>query len=524
MLKIDDLKIYSDLTEREILLKAIKKYNIKEKDIIDFNITKKSIDARNKNNIHYNYSLVIEVQDDHKYPNIKSITKESKEKLKPNRNSNYNPIIVGSGPAGLFCALKLIEYGYKPIIIEQGSKVEDRIKAISEYQNNGVLDEMCNVQFGEGGAGTFSDGKLTTGVNSPLIKEVLDTFYKFGAPKEITYYNKPHIGTDNLRKIIINIRNYIEEKGGTYYFNTKFIDYDKKDGLFIVKCNNNTFTTDALVLAIGHSARDTYKMLKEKNISMQRKNFSVGLRIEHKQSMINNSQYGTKSKLNLPPAEYKLVYHGKERSCYTFCMCPGGEVIASSSNKEAIVTNGMSSFKRDKENANSAILVNISTTDFNGDDVLAGIYFQKELEHKAYILGGSNNNAPVQRVEDFLNNNKSTHIGTITPSYKPGYTLSNLNEILPKFVSQTLKEGILAFDKKLKGFANPDAILTGVETRSSSPITILRNEFLESSEENLYPCGEGAGYAGGITTSAIDGIKVAIKIIEKNDEKKKLTL
>ena len=517
MLRIDNLKIYSDLSENEVLNKALTHYNIDKKDVISFNIVKKSIDARNKNNIFYNYSLNIEVKDDKKYPKIKSIIKEEIPKLEAHRKSNYSPIIIGSGPAGLFCALKLVEYGYKPIIIEQGSKVEERIKAIEEYQTTGNLNELCNVQFGEGGAGTFSDGKLTTGVNSPLIKEVLDTFYKFGAPKEITYVNKPHIGTDNLRKIIVNIRKYIEEKGGTYYFDTKFIDYKKEGKLFQVICNNNEFTTDTLVLAIGHSARDTYKLLKDKKIPMHRKNFSVGLRIEHKQSMINESQYGKNPKLKLPPAEYKLVYHGQNRSCYTFCMCPGGEVIASSSEKGAIVTNGMSSFKRDKENANSAILVNVLTTDFAGDDVLAGMYFQEELEKNAYKLGGCNNYAPVQRVEDFLNNKESTKIGKIIPTYKPGYKLANLNTILPKYVSETIKEGIIYFGQKIKGFDHPDALLTGVETRSSAPLTIVRNDCLESVEENLYPCGEGAGYAGGITTSAIDGLKVAIKIIEKFD-------
>ncbi len=515
MLLIENIKIFEDLKDEEVIKIAIKKNSINKKDIIEANIIKKSIDARDKSNVHYVYSLSIKVKDETKYSKIKKDKEITKITIKKNRKSSYSPIIIGTGPAGLFCALKLVEYGYKPILIEQGSKVEERIRVIDKYRTKGIINTKCNVQFGEGGAGTFSDGKLTTGVSSPLIKEVLDTFYKFGAPKEITYLNKPHIGTDNLRNIIINIRKYIESKGGKYYFDTKFINYEKNNNIFKVICDNNEFITDTLVLAIGHSARDTYKMLKDKNIPMKRKNFSIGLRIEHKQDTINKSQYGSVTKLNLPPAEYKLVYHGDSRSCYTFCMCPGGEVIASSSEEESIVTNGMSSYKRDKENANSAILVNILTTDFNNNDVLSGMYFQEELERKAYILGGSNYNAPIQRVEDFLNNKTSTRIGEIIPTYKPGYKLSNLNEILPSFVSTTLKEGIVYFDKKLKGFANPDAILIGVETRSSSPLTIVRNEELESIE-GLYPCGEGAGYAGGITTSAIDGIKVAIKIIEKN--------
>ncbi len=513
MLTIENIKIYKDITE-ELFNKVITKHNIDKSDIKEIKIIKKSIDARNKKEVHYNYKVGIIVLDESKYPNIKKEIPAELPSIKKVHSTEYQPVIIGSGPAGLFCALTLIDNGYKPIIIEQGSCVEERINVIEEFKTKPKVNTLCNVQFGEGGAGTFSDGKLTTGISSPYIKQVLETFHKFGAPKEITYLSHPHIGTDNLINILKNIREYITSKGGTYYFDTKFLNYEKENDLIKVICSNKELITDRLVLAIGHSSRDTLKMLKQNNLNMVRKNFSVGVRIEHKQSMINESQYGGLTKLKLPPAEYKLAYHGDTRSCYTFCMCPGGEVIASSSESESIVTNGMSVFKRDKENANSALLVNIKTDDFKGDDPLAGVSFQENLEHKAFILGGSNYNAPVQRVEDFLNNKKSTYIGNIIPSYKPGYTLTNLNEILPDFVSQTLKEGILAFDKKIKGFANPDAILTGVETRSSSPVTILRDEKLESNISGIYPCGEGAGYAGGITSAAIDGIKVAISIIE----------
>ena len=515
MIRLDNIKIFEDLSEDQVISKSLKKNRIDKQDVLETNIIKKSIDARDKRNVHYNYSLDIKVKDESKYPNLKVVKELGKRIINKKRKSVYKPIIVGSGPAGLFCALKLVEYGYEPIILEQGSKVEERIKYIDEYKSTGHLNELCNVQFGEGGAGTFSDGKLTTGINSPLIKEVLETFYKFGAPKEITYLSHPHIGTDNLIKILKNIREYIESKGGEYHFNTKLINIKKENDAYLLETNNQQFTTDCLVLAIGHSARDTYKMLLDNNINMARKNFSVGVRIEHKQKMINESQYGNITKLNLPPAEYKLAYHNDERSCYTFCMCPGGEVIASSSEKEGIVTNGMSEFKRDKENANAALLVNVLTTDFTGTDPLAGMYFQEELEHHAYILGGSNGYAPVQRVEDYLNNKISKYVGEIIPSYKPGYTLTNLNELFPDYINKTLKEGILSFDHKIKGFANPDSILTGVETRSSAPVTITRNEDLECNLPGIYPCGEGAGYAGGITSSAIDGIKVAIKIIEK---------
>lgn len=515
MLRIDNIKIFEDVNEQQLQEKIIKKYKINPQDIISFTIVKKSIDARDKSQVHYNYAINIEVKEESKYPNLKKIEAKTLPPIQKKRKSAYSPIIIGSGPAGLFCALTLIDNGYTPIIIEQGSRVEERVSIINEYRTKAKINTKCNVQFGEGGAGTFSDGKLTTGISSPYIKKVLEYFYQFGAPKEILYASHPHIGTDNLIHILKNIRKYIEEKGGRYYFDTQFINFKKEGSEIRVLCQDKEFTTDTLVLAIGHSARETLTMLKEHHLQMQRKNFSVGVRIEHKQSMINESQYGTKTKLNLPPAEYKLVYHGKERSCYSFCMCPGGEVIASSSEPKSIVTNGMSTFKRDKENANSALLVNILTTDFVGEDPLAGMYFQEELEHKAYLLGGSNYNAPVQRVEDFLKNRPSTKIGTIIPSYKPGYTLCNLNDILPNYISETLKEGIGYFETKIKGFSHPDAILTGIESRSSSPVTIVRNNELESNIEGIYPCGEGAGYAGGITSAAIDGIKVAIKIIEK---------
>lgn len=542
MLRLENIKIYENLSEEEVLKKACTKYKINYKDIKDYKIYKKSIDARNKENIFYNYTIDINYSGNKKLKNIKFIPKENYElNIKNNRKSKVRPVIIGAGPAGLFCALTLVQNGIKPIIIEQGKKVEDRKKDVDYFLETGKLNLNSNVQFGEGGAGTFSDGKLTTGVNNPLSRKVLYEFVEFGAPKQIMYINKPHIGTDNLISIIANMRNYIIEKGGEFLFETKLIDFEtennkiknvicqnlsilkdinivKKEELNIIKeADSNSFKleTDTVVFAIGHSARGTFEKMYEKGIHMEKKNFSIGVRIEHKQEMINKSQYGESSKLKLPPAEYKLAYHGKERSCYTFCMCPGGVVMASSSDKDEVVTNGMSKFARDGENANSAVLVNITPNDFKGDSPLEGIYFQKELEQKAFRLGGSNYFAPVQRFEDFLNNKKTTKIGKVKPTYKPGVTNCNLQEILPQFVVDTLKEGILDFDKKIKGFADGDSILTGVETRSSSPVKIPRNEDFESNICGIYPCGEGAGYAGGITTAAIDGIKCAIKILEK---------
>ena len=528
IIKLENIKIREDITEEQLINETCAKFKIPKQFIKKYEIAKKSIDARDKNDIFYNYSVIFHLKDEYK---IKKITKnivildedESKaEKIKVTRKSNARPVIIGAGPAGLFCALFLVENGIRPIVVEQGSMVEERKKDVDEFLAKGKLNTLSNVQFGEGGAGTFSDGKLTTNLHNPLCKTVIDTFVKFGAPEQISYINKPHIGTDNLIKIIANIRNYIIEKGGEFLFNTKaedFIIEDNKVKSVICTTKNSTnnkltIETDTVVLAIGHSSRDMFRTLYEKKVNMERKNFSVGVRIEHKQEMINKEQYGDNTKLRLPPAEYKLAYHGKERSCYTFCMCPGGVVMASSSEEKTIVTNGMSEFARDGENANSAVLVNVTPNDFEGNSPLAGMYFQQELEEKAFILGGSNYYAPIQRVEDFMQNKKSTGIGEIKPTYMPGVTLSNLQEILPPFVTETLKEGIKYFDTKIKGFANPDAIMTGVETRSSSPITIKRNEKMMSNIYGMYPCGEGAGYAGGIMSASIDGIKVAMEILK----------
>ena len=525
-LKIDNIKIREDLSQVDIIKKACIKNKIDFNLVQDWQILKKSIDARNKNDIFYNYAVMLEVKKDmdkkHLSKNVSIITDEkvSTNEIKVLRKSSRPPIIIGAGPAGLFCALTLIDNGIKPIIVEQGKEVNKREQDVNLFFKEGILNTSSNVQFGEGGAGTFSDGKLTTNLHTPLCKKVIDEFIKFGAPDQIAYINKPHIGTDNLVKIVANMRNYIIQNGGKFLFSTKAVDFTTKENkinslICIQDGQALELDTDTVILAIGHSSRDMFKTLYKKNVNIEQKNFSVGVRIEHKQEMINKAQYGTNTKLKLPPAEYKLAYHGKNHSCYTFCMCPGGKVVASSSEENTIVTNGMSKFARDEENANSAILVNVTPNDLNSSDPLAGMYFQKELEEKAFILGGKNYYAPIQRVEDFLNNKKSTFIGEVKPSYKPGVTLSNLQEILPDFVIKTLKEGIIYFDSKLKGFGLPDSILTGVETRSSSPITIKRNEELMSNIEGLYPCGEGAGYAGGIVSAAVDGIKVGRAILQK---------
>lgn len=513
MIKITNIKIRADLSDDELFEKIYKKYKINKNDVTERRIIKKSIDARNKADIFYNYSVELECKNENKIKNVQIVKKEEPFKIIVNRKSSKRPVIIGAGPAGLFSALTLAQNGIKPIIIEQGKTVDERKKDVEEFQKTGKLNTLSNVQFGEGGAGTFSDGKLTSGIHNPLCKIVLKEFYNFGAPEQILYINKPHIGTDNLINIIRNMRNEIIKLGGEFLFNEKVTDFEFENSKVTAVICSKRIETDTVILAIGHSARSTFEKLYEKGVKMEKKNFSIGVRIEHKQSMINKSQYGEITKLKLPPAEYKMAYHGENRSCYTFCMCPGGTVIASSSEPETIVTNGMSVYARNGENANSAVLVNVTPNDFKGESPLEGMYFQKDLEQKAFKLGGSNYNAPIQRFEDFEKNVKSTHIGEIKPTYKPGVTLSNLNEILPDFISKTLIEGIKYFDKSIKGFAHPDAILTGVETRSSSPVQITRNENKQSNIKGLYPCGEGAGYAGGIMSAAVDGIKCAIAVL-----------
>ncbi len=517
MIRLKDIKIREDLTEEQVFQKAILKNKIKYEEVEKWYIYKKSIDARKKEDIYYNYTLDLKLKSKNREKNFEQVEEYQFPKIKVTRNNKYPPVIIGAGPAGLFAGLTLVDNGIKPIILERGKQIEERIKDIEEFIKNKEFKTSSNIQFGEGGAGTFSDGKLNTGNSANIYsRKVLEEFVRFGAPSEILYTSKPHIGTDNLRNIVKNIRNYIISQGGQVLFNEQVTDFEITNGnIKAVKCSKR-IETNQVILAIGHSARDTFKKLYELGVEIQPKNFAVGVRIEHLQDDINKSQFGTRSKLKLPPADYKLVYHSKNgRTCYTFCMCPGGQVMASNSEKDTIVTNGMSNFARDGKNANSALLVNVTIDDYYKNTPLDGMYFQEELEKKAFELGGKNYDAPVQKVGDFLENRISTEFGKIQPTYMPGVTMANLNDILPYFISETLKESIIELDKKLKGFADKEAILTGVETRSSSPIQITRDKDTLNSVniQGLYPCGEGAGYAGGIMTSAIDGIKCAIRIL-----------
>lgn len=504
----------------EIKSKVASILKIKDDEIKDINIIKKSIDARNKNDINYIYELEIKVQNEDK------VLKKNKSKdVYLSNYENYEfkitgskkmlnrPIIVGTGPAGLFCAYMLSLYGYKPIIIERGEKVEDRVKTIESFFKTGKLNINSNIQFGEGGAGTFSDGKLNTLVKDKdfRMKKVFEIFVLNGAPKEILYENKPHIGTDILRSVIINIRNKIISYGGEFRYNTTLTDLIIKDGkITSINVNNNEIIPcDNLILAIGHSATDTFKMLHKNKVNMVSKPFAVGIRIQHPQSMINNIQYGINSKL-LPASDYKLTYKAKDnKGVYSFCMCPGGFVVNSSSEEGMLCINGMSNYKRDSLNANSAIVVTINENDY-GTNLFDGLNFKRKLEERAYKYG--NGNIPSQLLKDFFDNKKTTKIGKVKPVFKGNYTFSNINDILPKYICDDIKEAIVYFDKKIKGYKYDDAIISAVESRTSSPIRIIRDDNYMSNIKGIYPIGEGSGYSGGITTSAMDGIRAFEKI------------
>jgi len=493
MLRITNIKLPPLADEKTLPEIVKKKYGIR--NIKKFKISKKSVDARRKNDVHYVYAVDVKTENDSRYVSKNVTLHEEKRYIFPKGRVPEKPVVIaGMGPAGMMCALALAKNGVKVIVCERGKCVEERKCDVESFWENGILNPSSNVQFGEGGAGTFSDGKLTTGINDERIAYVLEEFYKHGAPEEILYQSKPHIGTDKLCDMAAAIRKDIIECGGEVLFSTTvtdiIIENDKICGVKIVSgSNEEIIETDNLVLAIGHSARDTFEMLNEKGIKMIRKPFSVGARIEHSQQMINRSQYGEFYD-KFGAADYKLSIHlDSGRSVYTFCMCPGGYVVASASEEGGIVTNGMSHFKRDGKNANAALLVNITPEDFEGDDVLAGMKFQREIEQRAYSVANKTYKAPAQRVGDFIGVKNEGE--QIEPTYKPGVTWVNIDDVLPKFVADAMKEAIVKLDNKLHGFASPGAVLTAPETRSSSPIRILRDkETMQADIMGLYPCGE----------------------------------
>lgn len=518
-----------DIEEDIALLKkkTAKKLRIKEADIKIFRILRESIDARKKNTIKFNYSVEVECDGESRVV-ARANNKDVKiEEVKYDSEFNFGseklhhrPVVVGMGPAGMFAALLMAEKGYRPIVIERGEKVEERSETVEKFWKSGKLNLESNVQFGEGGAGTFSDGKLTTRIKDSRCDFVLEEFVKAGAPDEILYKGKPHIGTDILKVVVKNIREKIIELGGEVRFNSKLEDLKIKDNkLYGIVVNGEEVPCEALVLALGHSSRDTYEMLYKRGAFMSPKPFAIGVRIEHSQQLINENQYGKfANHERLKAADYKLTYTSPKtnRGVYSFCMCPGGDVVAAASEDGRLVTNGMSYYSRDKENANAAIVVTVGEKDFIGDTPLKGMEFQRYYESLAYKLGGGNYHAPVQLVGDFLEDKVSKKLGNVKPSYKPGYVFADLRECLPNGVVDTLKDGLIEFDKKIKGFAQKDAVLTGIETRTSAPVKIERNEKLQSiSLEGLYPSGEGAGFAGGIISAAVDGLKSAESIMKE---------
>lgn len=520
MIRVRQVKVL--ITEEEKLLEKVsKKLKIKKNDIKTLEIKKKSIDARQKD-IYYVYEVDVAVKNEKSIlkKNLKDVSLAPIEKYQfpsPGKvELKTPPIIVGMGPAGLFCAYLLAEHGYRPIIIERGEKVEERVKTVEKFWQEGLLNVESNVQFGEGGAGTFSDGKLNTLVKDKAHrgKKAFEIFVKNGAPKEIMYVNKPHIGTDILRDVVKNMREEIIKNGGKIYYQTKLSDIKVEDNKIVeIEVNNKEkIPCKTLILAIGHSARDTFEMLYKKGLAISKKPFAVGLRISHPQEMINQDQYKENAQY-LPNAEYKLTYQSKnKRGVYTFCMCPGGYVVNASSEEGLLAVNGMSNHKRDTNNANSAIIVTIKEEDLE-DHPLAGIKFQRELEQMAYQLG--HGKIPIQLYQDFKENKKSTSLGKVEAIFKGEYELTNLNQLFKKEITDSLIEGINYFGTKIKGFDRPDAILAGVESRTSSPVRIKREEDGVSNIQGIYPIGEGAGYAGGITTSAMDGIKTAELIAKK---------
>lgn len=527
MIRINEIKVSLDEEESILRQKASKILKINEKYIKSYTIYKKSIDARKKDDVHFTYSVdvIISLDEEQIASKCKSnkvqIVKPYKYELPANnRHSKFRPVVVGFGPAGMFAGLILAQSGLQPIVLERGKDVDTRTKDVNRFWKTRELNEESNVQFGEGGAGTFSDGKLTTGIKSPYIKKILQELYEAGAPEEILYSSKPHIGTDRLAIVVKNIRKRIEELGGEVRLECKLEKLITANGFvhgvtYTHKGKQFDLETDSVIMAIGHSARDTVEMLYNMGVEIMQKPFSVGARIEHPQKLIDKSQYGSfAGHKKLGAADYKLACHGlHERGAYTFCMCPGGTVVAAASEKECVIVNGMSSLARDGENANSALLVGIEPKDFPSDHALAGIYYQREIEHTAYELAGSNYKAPAQLVGDFLKGIESKTLGNVNPTCPTGVTLTNLDNCLPAKVSATMKSAIVEMDKKLNGFNLYDAVLTAPETRSSSSVRILRDDLLQCNIRGVYPCGEGAGYAGGIISAAVDGVKCAHAVL-----------
>ena len=524
MIRINQLKLQIPHTEEALEKKIQKTLHLKKGDSLTYRIHRQALDARRKPELFYVYTIDVTVSNEnailkHCKGNIQKV--EEKHYRIPSHGTetlNARPVVIGSGPAGLFCGWYLAKAGYCPVILERGEEADKRQKTVENFWKNGVLDPESNVQFGEGGAGTFSDGKLNTLVKDPYGRnhEVLKRFVAAGAPEEIIYQQKPHLGTDVLVGIVEKMRHEIEDMGGKFCFRSKVTDLIFENGaLKEVEINNSEkIPAEVCVLALGHSARDTFEMLQKRGVYMEPKSFAVGLRIEHPQEMINMDLYGEPENELLGAASYKVTHKCENgRGVYSFCMCPGGYVVNASSEPGRLAVNGMSYQARDSRNANSAMIVTVTPEDFPEKGALGGVEFQRDLERKAWELGKGK--IPVQLFGDFCKNQSSEALGDVLPCMKGEYTLANVRSILPKAVGDSIEEGVKFFGKRISGFDREDALLSGIESRTSSPVRIVRDQELVANIGGIYPCGEGAGYAGGITSAAMDGIKVAETVCRK---------
>ena len=526
MIRIRNLAVsFTEMASLEDL--AAKRLMLPPQQIAGVVIVRKAVDARRYHGAPIQFVYILDVRLEPKLEkkvlqklrrdrNVEAAPEPEAAAPLPKLHLERRPVVVGFGPAGMFAALTLARQGCEPLVLERGHDVDTRHEDIQRFWRGGALDPQSNVQFGEGGAGTFSDGKLTTRINDPHMKDVIEAFVAAGAPEEIRYLHKPHIGTDILRDVVRNIRKEIIRLGGTVRFGAQVTDLELgEEGVEAVIVNDEErIETDVVFFGIGHSARDTYRMLLERGVAMEAKPFAMGVRIEHRKADINAAQYGAAAE-RLPAADYSLSCHLPDgSSAYTFCMCPGGEVFAAASEAGGVCTNGMSNSRRDGENANAAVLVTLRPEDFPDKSTLGGMYWQRSIEQRAFARGGGNYHAPAQLAGDFLAGRASTGPGRVQPTYRPGVTWCDLHDMLPARITDTLAQALPAFGRKLRGFDDPDAVLTAPETRSSSPVRIVRGEDrCSTGVPGLYPCGEGAGYAGGITSAAVDGLRCAESVL-----------